>query len=123
MTLQQLYQNVGGDYDQAIRVLRMDKLIDKHIRKLTNNGVVDALLAAGEKMDATELFETAHAAKGVCANLGLTGLYSIASDVAEEYRPGNPRTMSDEQVRQKLNELEELYKKTVEGIARYEAGE
>ena len=73
MTLQELYQNIDGDYDQALRVLRMDKLLDKHIRKLTKNGVITQLLAAGETMDPTALFEAAHAAKGVCANLGLAG--------------------------------------------------
>ena len=51
MTLQELYQNIGGDYDQAIRVLRVEKLIDKHIRKYPAGGVADAVLAAGEKMD------------------------------------------------------------------------
>lgn len=34
MTIRELYQNMGGDYDQAIRILRVDKLIDKHIKKL-----------------------------------------------------------------------------------------
>ena len=91
MTLQELYQSIGGDYEQALRVLRMDKLIDKHIRKLTKNGVVDNLLAAGDTMDPTQLFETAHAVKGVCANLGLKTLSDMASEIAEEYRPGNVR--------------------------------
>ena len=53
MTLQELYQNIDGDYDQALRVLRMDKLLDKHIRKLTKNGVITQLLAAGETMEPT----------------------------------------------------------------------
>ena len=57
MTLQELYQSIGGDYEQALRVLRMDKLIDKHIRKLAGNGVVDRLLSAGKTMDAVQLFE------------------------------------------------------------------
>ena len=81
MTLQELYQSIGGDYEQATRVLRMDKLIDKHIRKFTKNGVVEALLAAGNTMDPTALFETAHAVKGVCANLGLTALSDTASEI------------------------------------------
>ena len=29
MTLQELYIEIGGDYDQAVRVLRVEKLIDK----------------------------------------------------------------------------------------------
>lgn len=122
MTLQELYAFIGGDYNQALRVLRMDKLIDKHIRKLTQNGVVLGLLAAGEDMDANRLFEAAHAMKGVCGNLGLPGLADAASEIAEEYRPGHPRTMTDEQVKEKLNRIEATWRRTAEGIRRYEEG-
>lgn len=120
MTLQELYESIGGDYDQAIRVLRMDKLVDKHIRKLTKNGVIERLIAAGQTMDPTELFEAAHAAKGVCANLGLTKIADAASDIAEEYRPGNPRTLSDAEVAERLQTIADLYAKTVDGIKHYE---
>ena len=121
MTLEELYALIGGDYTQALRVLRVEKLVDKHIRKLTKNGVVDSLIAAGEDMDPTRLFETAHAVKGVCANLGLTQIADTASDIAEEYRPGNPRTMTDDEVKGKLETVAELYGKATEGIGQYVA--
>ena len=121
MTLQELYQEIGGDYDQAIRVLRMDKLVDKHIRKLTGNGVVTDLIDAGSRMDAEELFEKAHAAKGVCANLGLMTLSGMASDIAEEFRPGNPRTMTDQEVAEKVARIDALYETAKEGIRKYES--
>lgn len=120
MTLQELYQAIDGDYDQALRVLRMEKLMDKHIRKLTKNGVLENLLDAGRGMDPTRLFEAAHAAKGVCGNLGLTKLAADASDLAEEFRPGNSRRLSDGEVAEKLAEVEALYQKTADGIRRYE---
>ena len=47
MTLKELYETIGGDYEQALRVLRMDKLVDKHIRKYVKNGVVEKLIDAG----------------------------------------------------------------------------
>lgn len=119
MTLKELYASIGGDYEQAVRVLRMDKLIDKHIRKLTQNSVIDQLLEAGKAMDPTLLFETAHAAKGVCANLGLRTLADMASEIAEEYRPGTARKMTDDQVKQKLDQIAELYRRTAEGIRIY----
>lgn len=119
MTLQELYAAIDGDYNQALRVLRMDRLLDKHIRKLTANGVVDRLLEAGKTMDPTELFESAHAVKGVCGNLGLTKLASLSSDIAEEFRPGNPRKLSDDEVARMLDEIAELYKKTSDGINEY----
>ena len=122
MTLQELYAEIEGDYDQAIRVLRMDKLVDKHIRKLTSNGVVQSLIDAGEDMDPVKLFESAHAVKGICANLGLKKLSDAASEIAEEFRPGNTRQMTDEEVKAKLKEIDELYQKTADGINRYAEG-
>ena len=120
MTLPELYQTIGGDYDQALRVLHIEKLIDKHIRKFPKNGVVDTLLDAGKTMDPTGLFETAHAVKGVCANLGLRTLSDMASEISEEFRPGNSRHLTDGEVREKLEKIEALYRKTVEGIQAYE---
>lgn len=121
MTLEELYASIDGDYEQALRVLRMDKLIDKHIRKLTKNGVVDTLIASSDTLDPTQLFESAHAVKGICANLGLTKISDAASEIAEEYRPGNSRSLSDEEVRQKLQDIADLYQITKEGIQQYEA--
>ena len=120
MTLQELYQQIGGDYDQALRVLRMEKLVDKHIRKLTKNGLIEALVGAGETMDPTQLFETSHAVKGNCANLGLANLSAAASEISEEFRPGNTRHLTDAEVKEKLGQIDAMYRKAEEGIARYE---
>ena len=122
MTLQELYQSNGGNYENAIRVLRMEKLMDKHIRKFTKNGVAEKLLEAGRSRDAKELFESAHALKGVCGNLGLTEMSELASEIAEEFRPGNARKLSDEEVDGKIAKIGELYRKVCEGISRYEEG-
>ena len=121
MTLRELYASVGENADQALRVLRVEKLVDKHIRRLPGNGVIDSLLAAGEAMDPALLFEAAHAAKGNFGNLGLTRLSAAASEITEEFRPGNPRKMSDGEVRNRLSEIAAVYNRTVEAIRRYEA--
>jgi HPt (histidine-containing phosphotransfer) domain-containing protein len=120
MTLEELYRTIGGDYDQAIRVLRKEKLVDKHIRKLPANGVVEALLNAGQTIDPVQLFETAHAVKGVCANLGLKELADAASEIAEEYRPGNARTLTEAEVQEKLSAISRLYQRAADGIRQYE---
>ena len=73
-------------------------------------------------MDPTLLFESAHAVKGVCGNLGLTKLAAAASEIAEEFRPGNPRTLTDAQVSERIRGIAELYAKTAEGIGRYGEG-
>ena len=119
MTLQELYQAIDGSYEQAQKVLRMDKLIDKHIRKLPANTVFSSLIAAGESLDPTALFEKAHAVKGVCANLGLVKLSLAASEISEEFRPGNSRRMTDDEVREKLEEIKRMYETAKEEIEKY----
>ncbi|MBP5268452.1 MAG: Hpt domain-containing protein [Ruminococcus sp.] len=122
MTLQELYYEIGGDYEQAMRVLRMEKLVDKHIRKMRTNLVVEELIDAGGRIEPSKIFETAHAMKGVCANLGLVGLAGMASELAEEFRPGNRRRLSDEEVKTRIAKIDEAYKRTSDRIRRYEEG-
>ena len=121
MTLRELYGTIGENYDQALRVLRVEKLVDKHIRRLTKNGLMEALLSAGEAMDPAALFETAHAAKGNWGNLGLTRLSAAASEIAEEFRPGNSRGMTDDEVVEKLREMAALYARAADAVNRYES--
>ena len=122
MTLKELYYEIGGDYEQAMRVLRMEKLVDKHIRKMRTNLVVEELIDAGDRIEPSKIFETAHAMKGVCANLGLVGLAGMASELAEEFRPGNRRRLSDEEVKTRIAKIDEAYKRTSDRIRRYEEG-
>ena len=119
MTIQELYAKIGGNYEQAVRVMKMDRLIDKYGRKLPASGTYEALMAAGEAMDATKLFESAHAMKGVCGNLGLDELAAAAGEIAEEFRPGAARRLTDAQVREKIAQVEALYRRVVDGIAEY----
>lgn len=121
MTIQQLYEKIGGNYDQAVRVMKKDKLIDKYVRKLKSSNVGEMLAQAGESMDADKLFESAHAMKGVCSNLGLTALAEAADELTEEFRQGNARKLSDDEVRQKLDAILNRYRDTVQGISDYEA--
>ena len=120
MTLKELYEKIDGNYEQAVNVLRVEKLIDKHIRRICESDVVNRLIDAQNDLDPVALFEAAHAMKGVCANLGLTTLSDLASTIAEEYRPGNERKMSDDEVRAVIDQIKELYSKTCEAIKEYQ---
>ncbi|MBQ3427950.1 MAG: Hpt domain-containing protein [Clostridia bacterium] len=119
MNLQELYAAIDGDYTHAAKVLRMDKLIDKHIRKLPGNNVVSGLVEAGRAMDATAIFENAHAMKGVCSNLGLTKLAEAATLLSDEFRPGTPRELTDSEVAEKIDEIEAQFNKTIDVIEQY----
>ena len=121
MTIQELYAKIGGNYEQAQKIMKLDKLIDRCVRKLAASGTYEKLAEAGKDMDATLLFEAAHAMKGVCANLGLDALSHAAAEITEEFRPGAARKMTDAEIREKLAALGDMYQKTVKGIEEYAA--
>ena len=121
MTIAELYEMIGGNYDHAVQIMRKDKMISKYILKLEKSGVYEQLMQAGETLDTEGLFESAHAMKGVCGNLGLDSLADAAEKITEEFRPGGERKYSDDEVKGFIAEVDELYSKTIEGIKRYEA--
>ena len=121
MTLRELYDSIGGNYDHAVQVMKMEKLIDRYVRKLKSSGVGEKLAEAGAAMDGEKLFEHAHAMKGVCGNLGLDALANAAGVITEEFRPGAVRSLSDDEIRDQLNRIDAMYRRAVDGIAAYEA--
>ena len=122
MTIKELYAKIGGNYDQAVRVMKSDRLIDKYVRKLTASQVAESLAEAGKTMDPVKLFESAHAMKGVCSNLGLEALANAVNEITEEFRPGNTRRLSDADVQSRLDAIARQYQITAEGIRDYEQG-
>ena len=122
MTIQELYAKIGGNYEQAQKIMKMDKLIDRYVRKLATSGTYEKLSEAGKTMDPTMLFESAHAMKGVCANLGLDDMARTAGEITEEFRPGSVRKLTDAEIQEKLAALGEMYQRAVKGIEEYAAG-
>lgn len=122
MTLEELYAEIGGNYEHAKQIMKMDKLIDKYIRKLKTSDIGPRFAAAAETMDAGQLFESAHAMKGVCGNLGLDNLAAAAEIITEEFRPGNSRKMSDEEAKAKIQAALDMLQTTLDRIGSYELG-
>ena len=121
MTVQELYQSIGGNYDAAKSILMMDKLIGKFVIKFLDDKSYEKLNTAVAARDASGAFEGAHAMKGVCANLGLRSLSDLASELAEEFRPGNARKLSDAEVDERMAAISALYGKSIEGIRAFAA--
>lgn len=120
MTIQELYERVDGSYEQAVRVMKRDSLIDRYVRRFDESGQMAKLLAAAEQMDASGIFDSAHALKGICCNLGFDRLAAELDALAEEFRPGHARRHTDEEVRERLESVKTLYQKTVDGIHAYQ---
>ena len=121
MTIQELYEKIGGSYESAKKILPSDRMIGKFVQKFLTEGSCEKLLAAHEAGDETGMFEASHALKGVCANLGFNDLSKMASEISEEYRPTNQKTMSPDEVNQRFAELKELYERTIAGIKEFAA--
>lgn len=116
MTIRELYGEIGGSYDHAVQIMKKDKMIHKYLLKFSDSGVYENLKKAGESMDPTQLFEAGHAMKGVCANLGLDELAATVGEITEEFRPGSPRKMTDEEVKAALRKADALYARADGGI-------
>ena len=122
MTLQELYTRIDGNYDHAVQIMRMEKLISRYVLKFPASDLNGALMEAAERMDPTQLFERAHAMKGVCANMGFDKLSEAVGLITEEFRPGNQRKHSDEEIKAMLADIDAMYKRTVAGIEQYAQG-
>lgn len=119
MTMQQLYEQIGGSYEKAVRVMKTDKIIDRYVCRFEESTMMERLRTAGRSLDPIGIFESAHAMKGVCGNLGFDHLAKTASELAEEFRPGASRRFTDDEVREKLCQLESQYLHTVDSIHAY----
>ena len=76
-------------------------------------------MAAWEEKDATAIFETSHAAKGVCANLALTCLTEPLSIITEGYRPGKESERDEAKVNAAYEKLTKVYPEVIAKITEY----
>ena len=120
MTLQELYTRIDGNYDHAVQIMRMEKLISRYVLKFPSSDLNGSLMEAARSMDPTQLFESAHAMKGVCANMGFDKLAEAVGEITEEFRPGNPRKYTDAEIKDKLARINDMYQRTIDGIHAYE---
>ena len=120
MTLQELYTRIDGNYDHAVQIMRMEKLISRYVLKFPSSDLNGSLMEAAKSMDPTQLFERAHAMKGVCANMGFDKLAEAVGEITEEFRPGNQRKYTDAEVKDKLAGINDMYQRTIDGIHAFE---
>lgn len=86
MTIEQCYQQLHGDYAQALQRLPSAALVERFAGKFLNDDSYPNLQSAMRDADAEAAFRAAHTLKGVCANLGFEQLRGSASDLTELLR-------------------------------------
>ena len=104
MTIKELYQNLGGNYEEALGRLYNDDLIKRFLKMFTANDFSTSLKRALDAKDARAIFEAAHGLKGVAGNLALTELYELASSLCENNR-GKDGVYEDDGTAVKLLEM------------------
>ena len=114
MSLEELYRELGANYQEAKTRLMNDVLITKFLRKFATDYKIDALITAGEAGDAHGIFEACHSLKGVAGNLALTPLFDLASFITEATRNDDNVNLDKE-----ISELKKLNERLKENYSKY----
>lgn len=86
MTLEKLYEEIGGDYHSIMERLGKEERVKKYVLLFLRDGSYDAFLQAVEQRDIQNAFRAIHTLKGVCMNLSFESLCKISSEVTEYLR-------------------------------------
>lgn len=119
MTIEELYEEIGGDYAAAIMRLQSDALVGRFIVKFLDDRSCPDTVEAWRSGDEKAAFEAAHTAKGVCANLAITSLATLSSDITEALRPGNDDVRANTDVDDLVNQFDVAYRNVSKAIAAF----
>ena len=122
MTVEELYAQIGGDYAAALGRLQSDALVGRFIVKYLDDKSVPGVIDAWKRGDETAAFESAHMAKGVCANLAITSLADLSSQITEALRPGNEGQRASTDVDALVAQLDAAYVGAVQAITAFSEG-
>ncbi len=86
MTVQEFYDEVGGDYNDIMSRLRTEDRIKKFAGMFTRDGSFNMLAKSIQDGDAEEAFRAAHTMKGMCQNMAFTKLYQSSHEITEILR-------------------------------------
>ena len=116
MELKEVYEKIGGDYDDVVRRLMGEKLVRKFLLKFLDDKSYADLERTLSEGDYKEAFRAAHTLKGVAQNLGFEKLQRSASELTEALRGDKPLT--DMAL---LKKVQEDQKELVEAIGKLDA--
>lgn len=116
MTVKECYDLIGGDYDDVIDRLGMEKLVEKFMLKFREDKAMPQLRAAIAEDNTEQAFRAAHTLKGVAINLAFKNLEICASDLTEQLRPLENKPDSE-----LVGKVENEYDRIVDILNQYEA--
>lgn len=104
MNVKQFYEDIQGNYNNALSIMMNDMLIAKMIAKFISSGSVEQLISLYEQKDYRGLFAASHSLKGVAGNLALTPIFELASFITEATRNSDDVNLDKE-----IADLKEKY--------------
>lgn len=90
MTVRELYQEIGGDYDDFVTRIPKESLLSKFVRQYVSGDEFARMIAAYEAGDYKGVFDASHSLKGMAANLSLNKIRETISAICEATRMGDP---------------------------------
>ena len=114
MDLKELYDQIGGNYQETISRLPSEPMVKKFVLKYPADPTYAQLQAAIAQKDWETAFRAAHTLKGVAQNLGFDRLYTAVFALTEQLRGGKP--MQDEQ---DWLAVQQAKKTVLDGIAQF----
>ena len=115
MNIKECYLQLGGDYEDVLKRLHSETLVQKFVVKFLNDQSYELLLQAIEDGNAEEAFRAAHTIKGICQNLSFTRLYESSHLVTELFRAGKCEIEPE-----LLSRLQKDYEQTATAIRQFQ---
>jgi HPt (histidine-containing phosphotransfer) domain-containing protein len=115
MTLQELYQEIGGGYQGILERFGTEERVRKFVLLFLKDNSFALYLDALQRQDANEAFRAIHTLKGVCLNLSFDSLYQSVHVSTEALRKGD--LAAGERL---LPELTGRYQQHITAIRNYE---
>ncbi len=114
MTIQECYKAMGADYDDVLSRLHSERLVQKFVLKFLDDESYALLSDSMANGDLESAFRASHTIKGVCQNLGLTGLEQSSRDLTEALRARNA-----ERAAELFEQVKVDYETTINAIRTY----
>lgn len=88
MNVRECYEAINGDYEEVKRRFLTDARIRRFALLFLKDSSMEELRAAMAEKNCAKAFQAAHTLKGVCLNLGFSGLFKPVNSITELLRAG-----------------------------------
>ena len=86
MTIKECYEMAETDFNDVIKRLGSEAMVKRFALKFLNDTSFEELEEGIGQQDGEKAFRAAHTLKGVCLNLGFSGLGKASSELTEKLR-------------------------------------